>query len=162
MELSFSTRHDNTLEAVTGVCGKELTGILSEDGGKKQIVGQTELLPAVLARRVWNGKLRGTLVVHFVDNEAARLALIKGSSPTTDSAWLTGEFWQAEAGSGAFSWFERVPSPSNPSDSPSRGEREVNVGLGLRAVAKEASPEWERDLVERWVHDVGFAQRARG
>ena len=145
-----------------GVCGRELTCILSEEGGEQQVVGQTELLPAVLARRVWKDKLRGRLVVYFVDNEAARFALIKGSSPTTDSAWLTGEFWRAEAESGAFSWFERVPSPSNPADAPSRGEREVSVGLGLRAVAKEASPEWERDLVERWVHDVGFAQRARG
>ena len=75
-----------------------------------QVVGQAELLPCVFARRLWSGRLRGRLVMHFIDNDAARFSLIKGTSPTQDSAWLTGEFWRREAKAQAFSWFEGIPA----------------------------------------------------
>ena len=87
-------------------------------GQKRQVVGQAELLPRLLARRLWAERLRGRLVVHFVDNEAARFALIKGTSLTVDSAWIAGEMWGAGVGCECFSSFERVPSPSNPADGP--------------------------------------------
>ena len=66
--------------------------------------------------------MRHRPIIHFVDNDAARFALIKGSSPTRDSTWLTGLYWEAETSVGSFSWFERVASQSNPADAPSRGE----------------------------------------
>ncbi len=88
------------------------------EGQKRQVVGQAELLPCLLARRLWAERLRGRLVVHFVDNEAARFALIKGTPPTVDSAWIAGEMWGAGVGCECFSWFGRVPSPSNPADGP--------------------------------------------
>ena len=55
-----------------------------------------------------------------MDNEAARYALIKGTSPTMDSAFLTAAFWKEDSNLKIFSWFKRVPSPSNPADAPSR------------------------------------------
>ena len=60
--------------------------------------------------------------MHYVDNEAAKYGLIKGSSPTKDSAWLINEFWKWEADQESFTWFERVPSASNCADDPSRGK----------------------------------------
>ena len=102
----------------------------------------------MVARMMWADR-RDRAVLHFVDNDAARFALIKGSSPTTDSAWLTSQFWEEEASVGAFSWFERVPSPSNPADGPSRGvppaamigkdgknieAKEVDLPLGFEAI----------------------------
>ncbi len=56
----------------------------------------------------------------FVDNEAARGALIKGSTSSAASAGLVGEFWDVVARLGAHVWVERVASHSNPADAPSR------------------------------------------
>ena len=57
----------------------------------------------------------------FVDNEAARCALVKGYSPVRSAAQLLGEAWLQLARSGAAAWFARVPSEGNPADAPSRG-----------------------------------------
>ena len=106
---------------------------MTEGGVKKQVVGRAELLPCVFARRLWSEKLQGRPVMHFIDNDAARFSLIKGTSPTQDSAWLTGEFWRREAKAQAFSWFERVPSPSNPADGPSRLQAVSDLGANRRS-----------------------------
>ena len=51
-------------------------------------------------------------MIHHVDNEAARYAVIKGTSPTLDSALLMAAFWKEDSERRAFSWFERFPSPT--------------------------------------------------
>jgi len=96
---------------------------LSVDGKKKQIIGQAELYPAICARRLWKEKIRGRDVIHFVDNDSARYALIKGSSPCLESAWLVQSFWTDESETDCRSWIARVPSRSNIADGPSRGDR---------------------------------------
>ena len=70
---------------------------LTHEGSKQQIVGQAEILPCLMARLIWSHKLKGRAVLNYVDNEAARFALIKGGSPTMDSAWLTMVFWRADS-----------------------------------------------------------------
>ena len=82
--------------------------------------------------------------------------MIKGSSPTKDSAWLAGATWDQEAKIGAFSWFERVPSPSNPSDGPSRGKAPMLEALGINAVKVEVPPDFESTLVQRWNKDASW------
>ena len=72
--------------------GREMVRRLSEQGKKKQIIGQAELYPAIVARRLWKKKIEGRDVIHFVDNDSARYALIKGSSPSLESAWLVQSF----------------------------------------------------------------------
>ena len=71
--------------------------------------------------------MKGRPVICFIDNDAARYALIKGSSPTPDSAWLAALYWEREATVGSYSWFERVPSPSNIADAPSRGVAPITL-----------------------------------
>ncbi len=83
--------------------------------------------------------------MHFIDNDAARFSLIKGTSPTQDSAWLTGEFWRREAKAQAFSWFERVPSPSNPADGPSRLQAVSDLGTNSAVVHRVIPEEWENE-----------------
>ena len=137
--------------------------ILTAGGTKRQVVGQAELLPCVAARVVWAGKFADRKVMHFVDNEAVRFALIKGSSPTADSAWVTGDFWTREAAARSFSWSERVPSPSNPADAPSRGAPVVDLGLGLQCLEVNLPPSFEEDLAARWFGELGAPRRnARG
>ena len=111
---------DNSLEYFKEECGADLVSLLTHGGEKKQVVGQAELLPSIAARVVWKEKFRGRKALHFVDNEAARNTLIKGSSPNLDNAWLAGDFWRREAEARSFSWFEKVPSPCNPAGGPSR------------------------------------------
>ena len=82
-------------------------------GVKQQIVGQAALLPCLASKLVWGHRMKGRPVLHVIDNESARYALIKGGSPAVDSAWLCSVFWKHEVGLSCHSWFERVPSPSN-------------------------------------------------
>jgi hypothetical protein len=141
---------DGACEYFGAQCGDSLLGVLSRQGHKTQVVGQSELLPCLAARIIWAERLRNRLVINYIDNDAARFAMIKGSSPTKDSAWLAGATWDQEAKVGAFSWFERVPSPSNPSDGPSRGKAPVLEALGITAVKVEVPPDFESTLVQRW------------
>ena len=57
-------------------------------------------LPCIAAKAVWEDRMRHRPIIHLVDNDAARFALIKGSSPTPDSPWLTGLLWAEEAKAG--------------------------------------------------------------
>ena len=91
-----------------------------EDGKRTQVIGQAEIFPALLAKVQWRHRLQGRKVIHFVDNEAAREALVKGRSPSGPSNLLLEEYWAMEAQVRSMTWFERVPSPANPSDGPSR------------------------------------------
>ena len=91
-----------------------------ERGTRRQLVGQAEILPVVLAQELWGQYLRGRRIIVFVDNDAARHALIRGASPSGPSAVLVSLFWANEARLGSFCWVERVPTQSNPADGPSR------------------------------------------
>ena len=93
-----------------------------------QVVGQAGLIPCVAAKEVWRKKLRGRLVMNYVDNEAAKYAFIKGSSPTKDSVWSVQQFWEREANLECYTWFERVPSACNTADHPSREIMVVALG----------------------------------
>ena len=85
---------DNSYAYFGGTIGPELVECFSHQGLKAQIVGQAELLPCLMARIVWADRMEGRAVIHYVDNEAARYALIKGTSPTMNSAFLTAAFWK--------------------------------------------------------------------
>ncbi|CAE7249545.1 unnamed protein product [Symbiodinium sp. CCMP2592] len=49
--------------------------------GKRQLVGQAEVLPVLVAKIVWAEFLKGRKVLWFIDNESAKAALGSGSSP---------------------------------------------------------------------------------
>ena len=89
-------------------------------GASAQTIAQAELAPALLARLTWPDALRNAEVVHYIDNEGSKFSLIKGYSPSLTCARLLGDIWHEEARLGSLSWFERVPSPSNVADDPSR------------------------------------------
>ena len=91
-----------------------------ERGTRRQLVGQAEILPVLLAQELWGQYLKGRRVIVFIDNDAARHAIIRGASPSGPSAVLVGLFWANEARLGSFCWVERVPTHSNPADGPSR------------------------------------------
>lgn len=60
-------------------------------------------------------------MVWFVDNESARHGLIKGISDSKTMSDLIQAFAIKDSEAPSYSWYERVPSFSNVSDGPSRG-----------------------------------------
>lgn len=88
-------------------------------------------------------------MIFFVDNEAARYALIHGSSPSVTLLKIAQAFHSCSGADSAIVWLERVPSPSNIADLPSRGliseaaqlvnGRVVNLDLEMQSVAEHVS-----------------------
>ncbi|CAL1141652.1 unnamed protein product [Cladocopium goreaui] len=81
---------------------------------------ELEVLPVVMATRLWMKYLMGCPTVYFLDNVAARATYIKGVGATPPSILLLKDFVRLEARLKIYSWFGRVPSHSNVADSPSR------------------------------------------
>ena len=106
-------------------------GTLPQAGDRaRQLIGQAELLPAVVAQRTWSQRWAGRRVLLFMDNDSARHALIRGGSTSTASAHLVGLFWREETLLRAYSWIERVPTASNVADGPSRLDYDLLRQLG--------------------------------
>ncbi len=124
--------------------------ILSANGSKQQIVGQAELLPCHAAQILWKDRPQNRGLVVYIDNEAARFRLIKGTSPTLDSAWFINEYWTAEANNETTTRVERVPSASNCSDGPSRRRFHVLSSRVLDVKRLIVPPEDEASLVSQW------------
>ena len=99
--------------------GPEVVGLWSLDG-KKQLIGQAELLPVLLAKTTWSAEFTDRPCICFIDNDSARYSLIKGYSPILDSSRIINETWMKDAELGIASWYARVPTCCNIADDPSR------------------------------------------
>jgi len=86
------------------------------------VIAQAELYPIVLCRFIFKDRMAGRRVLYFIDNDSARDCLIKAFSPSVASNNLVQLFFNSDAASVHYPWFARVPSKSNVSDEPSRGE----------------------------------------
>ena len=87
---------------------------------QKQVIGQAELFPAVVARWTWAHHLKGKRVLYFIDNESARLALVKAYSPVVPSLKLIMACLGWDQTNLSSAWYARVPTHSNIADGPSR------------------------------------------
>ena len=54
--------------------------------GKKQVIAQAEIFPVVIAKSTWNQILEGRSILWFLDNESARMSLVRNFSPILDSS----------------------------------------------------------------------------
>lgn len=108
--------------------------------GKKQYIGQLELLYAVAPYTSLPNVFKGRQVIHFIDNTSACAALIKGYSRAIDSGLIVNAFHAFNVGMRADVFFEYVRSKANPADLPSRDAPEelgsllVNVGAAHNVV----------------------------
>jgi hypothetical protein len=98
--------------------------------GKSQVFCQAELLAVPVALKTWEARLAQRDAVFFVDNDPAKDALVHGISSSSHSSELVRFTRLACARLGIGAWYERVPSPSNIADDPSRGEYSVLRKLG--------------------------------
>ena len=89
-----------------------------------------ELLAAVVAYTTFAEELRGEHVIHWVDNESAVYALVKGYTSAPDSARVVNLYHACVTQLGVTPWLEYVQSDDNIADLPSRGEFELLRALG--------------------------------
>ena len=88
--------------------------------GKVQTIGQAEILPVLLVKLSFESLLRHRRCCFFLDNDSARMGIIKGGSPSLSSERMIQAIVATEQTSQCWAWYGRVPSPSNPGDGPSR------------------------------------------
>jgi hypothetical protein len=89
-------------------------------GGKKQLVTEAELLPVLLARRLWQDRIRGTKLIAYVDSNPAKFSLIRGTSESCPCEDIVRSICLFDCQSVTWPWYSRVPTKSNIADGPSR------------------------------------------
>ena len=89
-----------------------------------QVICQAELFPTLVARLTWKDRLVGRRVLYFVDNDSARLALIKSYSPILSSLKIIEEVGGWDCANDSTAWVARVPTEANLSDGSSRMVRD--------------------------------------
>ena len=109
---------------------------LTSKVGQTQIIGQAELLPVLVAKIIWRRYLKNRRVIYFIDNDSARLALVRGYSPVLTSLTIIMRCAHQDSLSRSSSWYARVPTKSNIGDGPSRLDVALVKELyGARVVA---------------------------
>eukprot|EP00435_Cladocopium_sp_Y103_P059062 s2761_g21.t1 len=125
--------------------------------GKRQVIAQAEIFPVLIAKATWNQMIQGRSVLWFLDNDAARLALVRNFSPVLDNFFLLQINAKLDVQFQARNWYSRVPSKSNPSDSASRLE------FSEYRNSVQCSPDYEfalKSLEESWKL-LGMIERGR-
>ena len=105
------------------------------DSVQRQIICQAELAVVPMALATWAKVVSNRDVFSFIDNDPAKDAFILGSSRSEWSAFAVRRTRTLCAELAAAVWYERVPSPSNIADWPSRGDVVSLLALGARRVA---------------------------
>ena len=90
--------------------------------GKKQVIAQAEIFPVLIAKDTWRGHVEDRSILWFLDNESARMSLVRNFSPILDNFFLLQLNARLDAAIPARHWYGRVPSRSNPADDASRLE----------------------------------------
>ena len=85
-----------------------------------QVIGQAELFPLLLARKTWAKTLKGRRVIYFIDNESARIAMVRAYSPVIPSLKIIMQCIAWDLHNDCSPWYARVPTACNPADGPSR------------------------------------------
>lgn len=131
---------------------EELQSMWLEDVGD-QIVTQLEFFAYLAVRVKYLDELLNKLAISWIDNEAARVACIKGNSQSHSLQSLTRVLQQVELESPSLVWYERVASFSNPSDMPSRGKTAMAAKLfGAKPLDPWVCPQKIVDAIKALQH----------
>jgi hypothetical protein len=118
--------------------------------GQTQVIGQAEIHPVLIARHTWGPLLRNRKVLYFIDNDSARLSLIKAYSPVLPSLSIIMKCAAWDNENGSISWYARVPTSSNIADDPSRFDASfLRVKYGAKLVRPCYNGPWPfTDILE--------------
>ena len=106
----------------------------------KNPIHELEVLPVVISLWLWADFVKCAPLVHYIDNESSRMALIKGVGETSHAARFIKAYVNLESEHQVKTWFARVPSHSNVGDGPSRDDISLVTELG----AVRTNLDWER------------------
>ena len=81
---------------------------------------EIEGIGPLLILHTWPWLVKDALWIHFIDNNGALGALVKGSSSVHEQDLIVGATWSLIASVRSLVWFDRVDSASNPVDGLSR------------------------------------------
>ena len=100
---------------------------------KMTVIFESELLAVLPAIKVWSSFLVAQQGVCYIDNNSARDVSISGVAKNDCAVVLLENLIAEEMSCSAYMWYARVPSPSNISDGPSRGDKSVVEGHCVEA-----------------------------
>ena len=112
---------------------RSLLRALEWDPSAKIIFGG-EMLAVAIALTVWGEVIANRLVTIYTDNEGVKFALIRGSTAAGYVQVLLDFILQMEVEISTALWISRVPTKSNVSDAPSRGDFQFLQKLGSTQV----------------------------
>ena len=121
-------------------------------GESSHPIFELELLPVLVSLITWRSKLAQCQCIFYLDNAAAKGALIHAATSTKSGQAILREFINEEMDIQIKVWFSRVPTASNIADSPSRLETEELNALGV----ERSTVDW-KVLLER-VGKIGSNQ----
>ena len=113
---------------------------------KGTIIFEAEMFALLLALRRWRLHFSGRQLVAYVDNDAVRCAVASSSGHHGIARKMIREINDIEEKSGALLWIARVPTKSNISDDPSRGDS--TTLQSLQAIRDHPSMEIENDEIK--------------
>ena len=95
---------------------------------------ECELLPYLISLQLWASYVKGTNLLTFIDNDAARASLAKSFTRKEEGARIVYDSVSMEESLDVQAFFFRVPTSSNIADGPSRGDFSLIEKLGGRRV----------------------------
>jgi hypothetical protein len=107
---------------------------------QEQVIGQAEIFPVLVARLTWQHLLKGRRCVFFLDNESARIALVRSYSPVLSSLNILMDVASWDYKYSVDPWYARVPTCANVSDGPSRMSLEDMSFFDAYSVVKPVFP----------------------
>ena len=111
---------------------------------KKQVIFQAELFPIWVAKVTWRKLIEGRQVLWFIDNEAARSAMVRAYSPVIESMQLVRNSSWEDVNAQTTNWYARVPSKANFSDAASR----LDFGCYYRMGYAKVQPVYSHEVQE--------------
>ena len=92
--------------------------------GEHYDILEIEAIGPAIVLATWPKKLQGCLWTHYIDNENALAAVIRGGSSVHSADCIAAYVGERCAYLGLWPWFDRVDTKSNPVDGISRGRLE--------------------------------------
>ena len=114
--LLFDRSSGALLEVLSSAAPPRLATLFKDSS----IIYGLELFALVACFAVWQAVLAGFQVTAYVDNDPASNGLVKGSAPHPIAQNFIRRFWQLTLTRSISVWLERVPSPINWADMPTR------------------------------------------
>ena len=109
----------------------------STDTEPQRHINKIEAVVPAICLCTWPNLIRGSVWLHFIDNDGALACLISGCSKNSSLSAVVDYTWAQIPALGCWPWFERVPSECNIVD-----------GLSRRNFSTAQENNWVRDSAQ--------------